>query len=320
VLMTARPTRPIVRAMWIIPALTCMVAGFTWSAQPARAQAANPAAPAAGQAPDAPGGAQTPDTTSTTTPKPAAQSSDCKRSVAALSGDPKEQALLNAADVKDMAKGQGDLLTCRAVKEDSDAPCRLLGDESAIKSCRALRSIFHELREYPNGRAFMFNDVQFEECQNFPPLAAHCDQFRAAARAADASKCAALGDFQSNCRALILLDKSLCTPPKGDSLQAHDEGKKETYSDNLRKDCERQVQSMAIYAKGLQAVADSGPRLERQLAKAALRQQDACTPFATAAAKACNARAAEAAPPSESQPAAPGGNQPAPTPHENPTS
>jgi hypothetical protein len=174
------------------------------------------------------------------------------------------------------------------VKEDSDAPCKLLGDENAIRSCRATRSVFHELRAYPNGRAFMFNDVQFEDCKNFKPLAPYCEKYRAAARAGDAGKCDALGELQSNCRAAIKLDKSLCTAPKGEAFQGRDEGRGLTFSDSIREDCQQQVESMTIYAQGLQAVADSGPARERQFAKAAQRQADACTPFSEAAATACN--------------------------------
>lgn len=301
--MTARATRPMVRALWIIPALTCMVAGLVWSAQPAPAQEANPTTPAAGQAPDAQGGEQAPGTTSTTTPKPEARASDCKRYVAALAGDPQEEALLKTADVKALAKGQVELLTCRAVKEDSDAPCKLLGDkdaEDAIKSCRAMRSTFHELRAYPNGRAFMFNDVQLEGCKEFKPTASHCERFRAAARAGDASKCDGLGEFQSNCRALITLDKSLCTAPK-----VEEKGADQQDTDNLREDCERQVESMKIYADGMRAVAESGSPLEQRLAKAALQQADACAPFADAALKACIAKPTQPETPGENEPAAP---------------
>jgi len=301
----ARATRPMVRALWIIPALTCVMAGLAWSDQPAAVQPANPSAPTAGQAPHPRSGEPAPGTTPTTTPKPDTRTSDCERSVAALSGDPKENALLKAPDVQQLARGQAELLTCRAVKEDSDAACKLLGDWNAIKSCRAKRSIFHELRAYPNGRGFMFNDVQFEGCQDAKETASYCEQVRAAARAGDASKCDAVGEFQSNCRALVKLDKSLCTAPKVGRLEGHDKGRSETYADDMRHDCERQVESMAIYAKGVQGVADSGSPLERQLAKAALGQSDACTPFADAAVKACNATASQPEAPSRSESAAP---------------
>ena len=317
-MMTARAARPMVRALWIIPALTCMGAGLAWSAPPP-AKEANPAAPAAGQAPKAEGGEQSPGTPSAPAPDPEARAADCKRYVAALSGDPKEKALLNDVAVKELAREQVELLTCRAVKEDSEAPCKLLEGkdaQDAIKSCRAMRSIFHEIRTYPQGRAFMFNDIQFEGCRDFEPTASHCDRFRAAARAGDASKCDALGEFQSNCRALIKLDKSLCTAPKIEGLKGPDQD-----TDALRKDCERQVESMAIYAKGLKAVAESGSPLEQQVAKAALQEPDACDSFAAAAVKACIAKATPKPSPSGTEPAAPPQKTPpAATPEKKPPS
>ena len=283
--MTARSARRIVRAIRIVPLVTCMVVVSSSSDQPACAQAPDAAPPGASQ-PTAPSAASTPEM-KPPAPDPAAWRSTCERYVAALSGDAKQHALLNAADVQDLAKRVPDLLTCSAVKDDSDAPCKLLGDEKAINSCRAQRSIFHELRTYPNGRAFMFNDVQFEDCGNFKALAPYCESFRAAARAGDASKCEALGELQSNCRAQITLDKSLCTAPKGENFQGHDKGSSKTYGDNMAKDCESQVESMAIYTKGMKAVAESGSPLDRQLAKAALGEADACAPSAQAAMKTC---------------------------------
>lgn len=281
--MTARATRPTDRAMWIVPALICIVTGLT----PAPAHASNPPAPPAAEVPNAGGGTQTP---TTTIPAPATERSECERSIAALAGDPEEAALLKTRYVQDLARGQANLLTCRAVKDDSDEACKLLGDDDAIKSCRAMRSVFHELRENPRGRGFMFNDVQFEDCQRFEPLAPYCEKFRAAARTGDATQCDTLGEFQSNCRAAIKLDKSLCTAPKSKGFQGRDHEGGETYGEDIRKDCQRQVEKMAVYAKGLLAVAESGPPLERQLAKAALQQPDACTPLADAAAKACSAK------------------------------
>jgi hypothetical protein len=315
--MTTRATRPIVGALWIVPTLSCVVAAFMLYAQPAPAEAADPATPPAGRAPDADSGAQTTSTTSTTIPDAAARGADCKRYVAALSGDPKERALLEAAEVKQLAKNQVDLLTCRAVKEDSDEPCKLLDNENAVNSCRAMRSTFHELREHPNSRAFMFNDVQYEACQGIPPLQQFCEKARAAARAGDPSKCDGLGEFKSNCRAIVTLDKSLCTAPKVEGLQGRDQGSSQTYAENIREDCRHSIESMSVYASGLKGIAKSGPPLDQQLAKAALQEPDACTSFANAAAKTCAATASPAEAPGHGKPAtAPqkdrGGEAPAP--------
>jgi hypothetical protein len=270
----------------IVGIMSVVAAIWVCSVQQTFAESADVGTPAVSPPP----GSETAGATPASTPDVAARRATCEEYVGALSGDPKRHALLESAEVQDLAKRTPDLLTCRAVKDDSDEPCKLLGDEKAIKSCRARRSIFHEWRAYPNGRAFMFNDVQFEDCRNFKAFEPYCEAFRAAARAGDASKCTAVGEFQSLCRALITLDKSLCSAPKGKEFQGRDKGNSQTWAEEVAKDCERQVESMALYPKGMKAVADSGAPLDRQLAKAALGQPDACAPSVDHAIEACVAR------------------------------
>jgi hypothetical protein len=294
--------RPSLRSLWIASVVGVVTAVWTCADQRSLAQAPAGGTPVANPPAASEPAAATPEATAVNTPDAAARRASCENIVAALSGESKHEALLKDPQVEALAKRVPDLLTCRAVKEDSDGPCKLLEDERAVRSCRAKQSTFHEWRAYPNGRAFMFNNVQFEDCGNFKPFAPYCEGFRAAARAGDASKCKAVGEFESLCRGLITLDKSLCSAPKGKDFQGRDQGNSQTWADGVEKDCKRQIDGMALYAKGMKAVADSGTPLDRQLAKAALGQPDACAPSAEDAIKTCVANLGAPAP-SQASPA-----------------
>src|SRR5713101_4433412 len=85
----------------------------------------------------------------------------CARYVAAVAGHAPDDALLDNPEVRALAVQAPDLVMCGAVVHDSDAPCkRLLPEEHGpTTACRYMQSIFHELRTYPQGRSFLFDEL-----------------------------------------------------------------------------------------------------------------------------------------------------------------
>ena len=211
--------------------------------------------------------------------------SACERYVAAVSGRAK-LALLDDREVGALAaQAPPDLVMCGAVRSDSDALCeRLLPVEHGPGgACQHMRSIFHELRS-AGGRSFMFDDRDWEGCRVIPLFPALCDSLRKAMRSADPRDCAATDGAESICRAYIALDKSLC----------HAEGKlklveflAKLVSTGIEESCRRTIENRAFLAQGLERLAESGPPLERELARAALGRPDACAPFAQPALTSC---------------------------------
>jgi hypothetical protein len=115
----------------------------------------------------------------------------------------------------------------------------------------------------------MFPDVKYEMCRTDPKLAPICDRLRDAARSGDPNECAGTGDEETSCRAALTLDKSLCVKAK------------DKYG------CEKAIDANLVFAKGLKALAESGPPREQAFAKAALGDPDACAPFAKVAVTSC---------------------------------
>lgn len=208
-----------------------------------------------------------------------------------------------------------DLVTCQAVLADSDEPCDRLDQENA-DNCRRDRAAFHELRSYPNGKSFMFDDRKFEECKQNALMAPVCETLRKALRAGDPKQCALNADFEAicradkdldaakcateapqlkalleaQCRALVTLDESACDVPG----PRHDE---------MAKQCREDVQAGKVYGKGLKQMAKSGSPREKELAKAALKEADACKGFTKSAVDAClEAEPAAPAPPGPARP------------------
>jgi hypothetical protein len=105
-----------------------------------------------------------------------------------------------------------DLVMCGAVLSDSDVLCKQLMSDvrGPTGACLHMRSIFHELRAYPNTRSFLFDDVDWNDCRGVPALTAYCDALRQALRTGDPKDCTQAGDGESICRAYMNLDKSLC--------------------------------------------------------------------------------------------------------------
>jgi hypothetical protein len=216
----------------------------------------------------------------------------CEGHVAILSGR-KQGARLDDPELQALAARSPDLLTCGAVLTDSDVLCNQLVRTQMVnaKMCARMRSIFNELRAYPDKRSFMLDEPEWQECRSVPVLKTSCDALREALRSGD---CGRAGDLESICRAYVDLDKSLCRVT-GELAEAEfqfpepkeNEPAKVRVKDGLEEGCRRNIESRAFLAKGLEALAQSGTANERELAKAALRRADACDTYAKAALQVC---------------------------------
>jgi hypothetical protein len=214
-----------------------------------------------------------------------------------------------------------DLLTCGVVAADSDALCKKLMPVEAgpTMMCRHTWAIFHELRRYPEGRSFMFNEIDWQDCRGVPVVPASlCDGIRDALRAGDVEACAKAGDGASICRAYMTLDKSFCRM-EGElakatfSMPDRKEGEPATVEIKkaAEESCRKAIDSRAFLAKGLKGLAESGPPRERALARAALGEPDACNSLAEPALEICGGvfSGAQAAEPAATVPASGTGNK-----------
>src|SRR5262249_13786062 len=128
---------------------------------------------------------------------------NCERYVGALAGREKNSALLKQSEVRSLAPRAAGLVTCSAVRAGSAEPCKLL-EAARADGCGASRAVFHELRAYPNGRSYMFDDRKYQECKQnggMPPVV--CDALRKALRAGDPSLCVMEADFVALCRQAV---------------------------------------------------------------------------------------------------------------------
>lgn len=217
-----------------------------------------------------PGAAKAGTTTPGATSKGDAKAS-CQRYLGILAGRQQDGALLHNAEAQSIARLAPDLTTCGAVARDSDEPCNLLGDPEK-NACRGNRGIYHELRKSEK-RVSIFGDVVFEDCRADKQLAPYCETLRAATRSGDAKKCPPqnLGAY---CRAAIALDPSLCKYTGTDT-------------EGPQRDCVKTVEKLKSLAPGLKGLAKSGPSPDREFAKAALGEADACAPYEQKAMDAC---------------------------------
>ena len=260
--------------------LTCLLVGWICSgSSPLRgvvSAAESPAAALAGS----------PESAREAVADTAGARSPCERYVAAASGAAK-LALLDDPEVGTLAaQAPPDLVMCGAVRSDSDALCeRLLPTgHGPSTACLRMRSTFHELRS-AGGRSFMFDDRDREECRWNPLWPALCDSLRNAMRSADPRDCAATGGAESICRAYIALDQSLCRAEG--KLKLVEVLAKLVGATGIEDSCRETIKSRAFLAQGLESLAESGPPLERELARAALGRPDACAPFAQPALTSC---------------------------------
>jgi hypothetical protein len=235
----------------------------TPTAHLAAATAVPPAAAPAAAAPEAPAAGGAPGD---------AKRAACERVVAVIAGRADDSAVLQSPDARRIADQVPDLVVCGAVRRDSDAPCSRLTDNSQAIGCRSSRSTFSELKTYPKGRGFMFDETKYTECKSDPEVRMPCDAFRAAMRAADPAQCESLGPIAYLCRAYIALDTSQCSPAAGQAPDA---------------DCVKIIERNAHLGKGLEALVTSGSPLEQEFAKSALQRDDACAALAQAAMDDC---------------------------------
>ncbi|MCK6556229.1 hypothetical protein L6Q96_16865 [Candidatus Binatia bacterium] len=247
----------------------------------------------------APTAPPTPDAAATATVS--ARRAACEGAVAVLSGREKDSAALDRAEVLAMAVQAPDLVMCGAVVTDDPARCTRLmpEDRGPGGACRALVSIFHELRTYPGRNSFLITEDDGRElAQVSAPPAGVWDAVRKAVRSGDARECAAAGDLASICRAFIELDAKRCrVEGKLADLRVvapKTEGKPKLGT--LIEDfCKENIKTRAFLAKGLADVAESGPPRERELARAALGRAGACGAHAENAVQVCMGGAAVAA-------------------------
>ena len=300
--MIYRAGQSIVRALQIAPILLLMFSGCTCSEEApvtSAPQAAAPqqsptsaAPPTATLAPSTPTAA-VPPTEAPPVPDTATQS-ECESYVNVLSGRSKDVKLLEKPEARPLVSSYPNLIMCGAVVSDSDEMCRkLMRTESGPDNlCRRMVATFHELKAYPKGRSFMFEEVDSEECRNAPfPGAKICDAFRAAMRSADVKECAATGVLQSVCRAYIGLDASLCRlegTPEPATMPERKQGEGPIdVKKAVEESCRETIGERAPLAAGLEALTSSGQPQLKAFAKAALGQKDACAPLAAEAMQAC---------------------------------
>ncbi len=296
--------RVIVRMIRPAAVASCLFAGCMCLGRPAHSQAPPPTGiaptPAEAKQRAAPTGtaAMTPAWSPTSGPAPTATVNPrralCDSYIAALSGRSKDAALLRKREVRALAAQASDLVMCGAVVSDSDAPCRELipVEHGPTMQCLHTRSIYHELRTYPKGRSFLFDEVDWDAF-GFPALpTASREAFRKAMRSGDVKDCAQTGDLQSMCRAYIGLDESLCrVGGKLGQVEIELTGKQEKEKVKVGRElearCKEVIKSRAFLAKGLKEIAESGLPPENEFAKAALGQPEACASFTQAVMDAC---------------------------------
>lgn len=212
----------------------------------------------------------------------------CDRWIAVIAGRLHDAALLAHPDVQALAMQEPDVATCGAIAADTKAPCAVfVGSTEEIrgnrKDCIGAWSIFHELRAFPKGRGYMFDEAQVDDCKGFAPMAPLCEPFRDALRSGEPAECAKAGALAPVCRAYLAADPSLCRVESPDLA-------------GLDEDCRKQIERKALYRTGLKGLAASGTARERAFAQAAMGQRKACAAFDEAAKARCVAAGQPPAP------------------------
>ena len=291
------------RAGWLsIAALLVALTTGAAEVAPTPAPAGSPVAPAAPGTPaGTPAGAPT-----LSIAEASARRALCDSYIAVIAGRVEDAALREKADVQALAMREPDVATCGAVAADSDAPCRVfVGTSEEVrgnrKDCIGNWSIFHELRAFPKGRGYMFDEALMDDCRHFGSMATVCEPFRDALRSGDPEQCAKAGALQWVCRAYVTGDPSLCRTDSPELV-------------GLDKDCRSHIANRALHRKGLKALAASGSPRERVLAQAALGKRNACAVYDDAAAARCLAAGQPPAPPPPPPPPAATPAEPGATP------
>ncbi len=214
--------------------------------------------------------------------------------------DPKQTgATVKQADVLALGRSVAELVICSAVLNDSADICRRFfpNEQGPSGACLQTQSIFHELRTEPKKHTFMFTERDWQQCRGIKEAQGFCDSLRTALRSGDVEQCTTVGDGEGICRAYMTLDKQHCAVT-GElaevtfSLPDHKEGEPTSFKvgEIAVEDCRARIDSRAFLAKGLEALAASGPTREQMLARAALQQPDACAPRVEEAIESCLAR------------------------------
>ena len=313
--MSSRTFYLMIRGIQLAPVVACMFAGCTCSEKPAVSERPLAATPLAQKPtvvvrvvntpqPPAPIISPSGPTSAADTAASVSQNrSACDGYIAALSGRGQDRTLLDKPEVQALGRQVPELVTCGAVRSDADDLCKLL--EQGGDECRRMRWVFHELRVNPKGRSFLMTDSDYESCRKDLPAqslpASLCDEFREAVRSGDPSKCpkGAVEGMEGFCRGIVSLDKSQCTGMG--KIEDQEQG---------RAACEKIIDRNKHFAKGLEELAKSGPPLESELAKAALKQADACSVYEKKAVEACSAAAAAPPPAPQVTPSKPGSQLP----------
>jgi hypothetical protein len=199
----------------------------------------------------------------------------CLRAIDALAGATDDSGALASPEARLLADQIPDLVTCGAIRKNTDVPCHtLLAKERAREiDCLSMRSMYNELRTYPKGRGFMFDDLKYAECQA-RGAGKFCDDFRAALRAGDVAQCDALSNHGYLCRAFVTMDVSACSPGAG--------------KDDAP-DCEKVIERNVLFGKGLDGHRQGAPLRDREFAKAAMGAPVACAALAQTAIDICAA-------------------------------
>src|SRR6185295_4400636 len=91
----------------------------------------------------------------------------CLRAIDALAGSTDDSGALASPEARLLADQIPDLVTCGAIRKNTDVPCHTLlaTERSREIDCLSMRSKYDELRTYPKGRGFLFDDLKYAECQ-----------------------------------------------------------------------------------------------------------------------------------------------------------
>lgn len=286
----ARRAKGFARALGAVSVVVCLFSGRGGAAD--APSGGTPSVGVPDTSPHVPAPADTPAAAAAADTKKAAA---CEGYVAVLSGRKKDAEALGNTSLRALA--DPDLVMCGAVFSDSDAMCQRLmpAEKGPGGACLHTQSIFHELRTYPNSHSFMVDDVDFNECHGVPGLETYCTSLREALRSGNPKNCAQVAGGESICRAYMNADKSLChATGKLATLEVElpgwrkpGEPTKAKVKEWIEDTCRRNIESRAFLAKGLKAIAESGPPREQELAKAALQQESACQTYAQSVLRQC---------------------------------
>ncbi|MGH7786334.1 MAG: hypothetical protein ACRERC_05670 [Candidatus Binatia bacterium] len=212
----------------------------------------------------------------------------CERFIEVLAGKKKDAAVLQEAELQFIGRQAPELPTCGAVRQRSSELCDIL-DEGPKGNCVASLYVFEELRLRPKGRTFITDSVKAKEWREHPDLAAYVEPFFTALRDGDASKCAATGPLAFLCNAYISLDPAQCVATSLNIQGVDAAGRKE-----IEEDCRSTIEKNKGRARGLKELAKSGSPVEKERAKAALGEADACKPLMAASLEICIANSPSA--------------------------